>query len=181
MVVISGASAGAGKDTILRMFLERHPDWVNLPSLVTRPIRPTETNGVDYIFIDKETFQNKMTNGELLESDFHADHWYGTPKEPIEEALAAGKKIIVRKDVNGAVEIKKKIPEAIVIFIDVESHDVLESRIRARQTENEEQIQRRLELAKKEQEFKKKFDHVVVNFHNRAEEAVEAVERIVGA
>jgi guanylate kinase len=181
LVIISGASAGAGKDTIVKMFLQRHPDWENPPSTVTRPPRSGEIEGADYFFIDNDTFKSKMAADEFLETDFHADHWYGTLKKPIEDAMAAGKNVIVRKDVNGAVEIKQKMPKAIVIFIDVENPEVLESRIRGRQSETEEQIQRRLELAKKEQEFKKHFDYVVVNLHNRVQEAVEAVERIVGA
>jgi guanylate kinase len=181
LVVISGASAGAGKDTILKMFLERHKDWENPPSTTTRPPRDGEVKGRDYFFVNTGVFKEKMKTGEFLETDFHADHWYGTLKSPIEESLANGRNVIVRKDVNGATEIKQKMPEAIVIFIDAESHEVLESRIRSRGTETEAQIRRRLELAKEEQQFKEHFDYVVVNFHNRAEEAVEAVERIIGA
>jgi guanylate kinase len=181
LVVISGASAGVGKDTIVKMFLARHPDWINPPSTVTRQRRTGETEGVDYFFVDTATFKSKMATNDFLETDFHAEHWYGTLEQPIKNALEAGQNVIVRKDVNGAAKIKQKMPEAIVIFIDVESPEVLESRIRGRQTETEEQIQHRLELAKKEQEFKRHFDYVVVNLHNRVQEAVETVERIVGA
>jgi guanylate kinase len=181
LVIISGASAGAGKDTILKMFLHRHPDWQNPPSTTTRAPRPGEVEGMDYYFIDEASFKEKLDKNDFLEADYHADNWYGTLKEPIESALSAHKSVIVRKDVNGAVQIKEKMPEAIVIFIDVESHDVLEYRIRARQSETEEQIQRRLTLAKKEQEFKKHFDHVVINLHNKLEDAVRTIERIVGA
>jgi guanylate kinase len=180
LVVISGVSAGAGKDTIIKIFLERHPDWQNPPSTVTRPPRPGEKEGVDYFFVDEAVFKKKAETGDFLETDFHADHWYGTLKKPIEEALAAGRNVIVRKDVNGATAIKKMMPEAVVIFIDVEGPEVLESRIRLRQTETEGQIRRRLKLAKREQEFKKHFDYVVVNLHNRVQEAIEAVERIAG-
>ena len=179
--MISGASAGAGKDTILKMFLKRHPQWQNPPSAVTRPPRVGEVEGVDYLFTSMNEFKNMKKAGDFLETDFHADHWYGTLEKPISDALVAGKNIIVRKDVNGATEIKRKMPEAVVIFIDVEGPHVLESRIRSRQTETEEQIQRRLRLAAKEQDFKKMFDYVVVNLHNRVQEAVETIERIVGA
>ena len=179
LVVISGASAGVGKDTILKLFLQNNPAWENPPSATTRPPRAGEVDGIDYSFLDPKTFEENQSRGEFLEADFHAEHWYGTPKKPIIEALGAGKNVIVRKDVHGAVEIKKQIPEAIVIFIDAESPEVLESRIRSRQTETEEEIQRRLELAKREQAFKKHFDYVVINLHNRIQEALETIERII--
>jgi len=180
LVIISGASAGAGKDTILKLFLKRHPDWANPPSMVTRPPRVGEVEGQDYYFVDIDYFKQKQKKGEFLETDFHAGHWYGTLKVPIEEMLAAGKNVVVRKDVNGAMEIKRKKPDATVVFLDVENPEVLEGRLRARQTDSEEQIQVRLKLAEKEQEFKKHFDHVVVNMHNRPEDAVSEIETILG-
>jgi guanylate kinase len=177
LVVISGASAGAGKDTVVKLFLDRHPEWCNPPSTTTREPRPGETEGVDYYFTDRLTFKQKLSTGKFLEADFHAGNWYGTLSDPIDKLLSSKKNVIVRKDVNGALEIKKKMPEAVVVFIDVESPEVLEHRIRGRQSENEDQIQYRLELAKKEQEFKKHFDYVVINYHNRIDEAVDTVER----
>ena len=180
LVIISGASAGAGKDTIVKLFLKRHPDWTNPPSTVTRPPRAGEIEGQDYYFVSTSAFEKKKANGEFLETDFHAGHWYGTLREPIADILRRGKNVIVRKDVNGAMEIKRKMPHAIVVFIDVESPQVLESRLRARQTDSEEQIQARLVLAEKEQEFKKHFDYVVVNVHNHPENAVSEVEQALG-
>lgn len=177
LVVISGASAGAGKDTILKLFLQNHPDWHNPPSVTTRKPRPGEREGEDYYFVAKSIFEIRRKAGDFLETDYHAGNWYGTLKEPIDKILSTHQKAIVIKDVNGALEIKKKIPKATVIFIDVERPSVLEARIRGRKTESEAEIRRRLSLAKKEREFKKHFDHVVVNVQDRADEALSDIEK----
>ncbi|MBI5906701.1 guanylate kinase [Candidatus Saccharibacteria bacterium] len=179
LLVISGVSAGAGKDTIVRMFIDKHPDWRHPASVTTRQSRPGEVEGVDYYFVDKPTFENKIKQGDFLETDFHADNWYGTLKKPVMDLLSAGHSVILRKDVNGSMAIKGVIPKAILVFLDVESSEVLESRIRARNSETEEQIQSRLALAKKEQELKRHFDYVVVNPENQPEKALADVEKAV--
>jgi guanylate kinase len=180
LLVISGTSAGAGKDTLMKMFIKKHSGWKQPPSTTTRAPRSGEVDGVDYYFVSKESFEQQMQNGEFLEADFHAGNWYGTLKKPVEELLAAGENIVLRKDVNGSVEIKKKIPQAIVVFIDVESMEVLESRIRQRNLDSEQEILERLNLAKKEMELKKHFDHVIINPHNRPEQALSVIEKAAG-
>jgi guanylate kinase len=180
LLVISGPSAGVGKDTIVTMFLKKHPDWEKPPSTTTRPSRPGEVDGVDYYFVDNQTFQKKLKSGEFLEADFHANHWYGTLRKPVEELLAANHNVILRKDVNGSIEIKKQIPKAVVIFIDAENPKAMEHRIRSRSSESEDQILSRLELAKKEQQLKKHFDHIVINPHNRPEAALAIIEKAAG-
>jgi guanylate kinase len=177
LVILSGVSAGAGKDTLLKMFLKKHPDWQNPPSATTRRPRPGETDGLDYYFMEELEFKDKSQAGDFLETDFHAGSWYGTLRKPIYDILESGRDVIVRKDVNGAISIKKLIPKTIVIFIDVENADILERRLRGRQADTEEQIQRRLELAKKEQEFKDHFDHIVVNVHNHPQNALTDIEK----
>lgn len=179
LLVISGVSAGAGKDTIVRMFTDKHPDWRHPASVTTRQPRPGEVEGVDYYFVDKPTFENKIKQGDFLEADFHADHWYGTLKKPVMDLLSAGHSVILRKDVNGSMAIKKQIPTAITVFIDVENDEALESRIRGRNSETEQQIKSRLELAKKERELKKYFDYVVINPENQPEKALADVEKAV--
>src|SRR3989344_2887313 len=167
LLVISGPSAGVGKDTILRMFLERHPDWHQPPSTTTRPLRPGEKEGKDMTSVPTEEFKRWQAEGRFLETDFHADHWYGTLRKPVEDSLAEGRNVVLRIDVNGSRQVKHQIPEAVLVFIDAESPEVLEARIRTRRSETEEQIRDRLELAKKELKHKKHFDHVVVNPHNQ--------------
>lgn len=183
LVIISGPSAGVGKDTVVRNFLTKHPDWKNIPSLVTRPMRVGEVDGQDYHFVDNQTFEQKRLAGEFLETDFHADHWYGTLRQPILDELLKGHNVILRKDVNGSLKIKEQMPETILIYLDAESHDVLESRIRSRSietSETEQQILSRLELAKQEQKLRHHFDHVVINAHNQHDRTLAEVEKAVG-
>lgn len=130
--------------------------------------------------ITTKEFKKWQAEGKFLETDFHADHWYGTLRKPVEDLISKGRNVILRIDVNGSRQVKDQIPEAILVFIEAESPEVLEIRIRARHSETEEQIQRRLELAKKEVKHKKHFDHVVINPHNRHEEALKSIEKAAG-
>lgn len=180
LLIISGLSAGVGKDTLLRMFLERHPDWYQPPSTTTRPLRPGEKDGKDMSSVTTEEFKKWQAQGKFLETDFHADHWYGTLRKPVEDLLSKGKNVVLRIDVNGTMQVKNQIPEAITVFIKAESHKVLETRIRARRSETEKQIQARLELAKRELKHEKHLDHMVINPHNRPKEALIELEKIIG-
>ncbi|PJE65503.1 guanylate kinase [Candidatus Saccharibacteria bacterium CG10_big_fil_rev_8_21_14_0_10_47_8] len=180
LLIISGPSAGVGKDTILRMFLEKHPDWYQPTSTTTRPLRPGEKEEKRMNSVTTETFKKWQTEDKFLETDFHAGHWYGTLREPVEKLLSEGQNVVLRIDVNGSMQIKNQMPEAVTVFIEAESPEALEVRIRERGSETEEQIQSRLKLAKKELRYKKFFDHRVVNPQNRPEEALGAVERATG-
>jgi guanylate kinase len=180
LLVISGPSAGVGKDTLLTMFLERHPGWYQPVSTTTRPLRPGEKEGKDMSSITAEEFKKWQAEGRFLETDFHADHWYGTLRKPVEDLLSAGQSVVLRIDVNGSMQVKQQIPEAVTVFIEAESPEVLEARIRARRSETEEQIQSRLKLAKKELKYKKHFDHAIINSHNRHEEALAAITKATG-
>jgi guanylate kinase len=180
LLVISGPSAGVGKDTIIRMFREKHPDWQEPPSVTTRQPRPNEVEGKDYFFVDKDTFKQKIEAGHFLEWVETTGHHYGTLKAPIQELLKSGKKIIIRKDVRGALFIKEEIPEAVTVCLLPDEWDALETRFRGRATDSEELIRARLELAEEELAYKDKFDHIIINPHNHPEEAVAAVEKAVG-
>lgn len=180
LLVISGPSAGAGKDTIVRMFLKRHPDWYQPPSITTRPLRPGEKEGKDMRSVTTEEFKKWQTEDKFLETDFHADHWYGTLKKPVGDLFSKGQNVVLRIDVNGSRQVKHQIPEAITVFIEAESPEALEARIRGRHSETEEQIQGRLELAKREQEHKKYFDYLIINPANHPEEALKGVEKAAG-
>ena len=182
VLVISGPSAGVGKDTILNILLARHPDWQRITTVVTRPPRAGEVNGVDYTFIDDHQFKQWEKEGKFLETDFHADHWYGTPLNSVEEAISQAKNIILRIDVNGSLEVKKAIPSAVLVYVGAENPAELESRIRARSEtsgESEAEIKSRLELAKREAKLKPYFDHIVINPENHPEKAVEEIEKIL--
>lgn len=180
LLIISGPSFGVGKDTIIRMFLQKHPDWQQPPSVTTREPRAGEVEGVDYFFVDRPLFEQKIRNNEFLEWVETTGHLYGTPKEPVERMLKAGKNIIVRKDVRGALSIKKVLPKTITVCLLPDEWEALERRFRGRATDSEERIQSRLELAKEELTYKEHFDHLIINPHNRPEEAVAAVEKVAG-
>lgn len=178
LLIISGPS-GVGKDTIVRMFKQKHPDWQEPPSVTTRQPRTGEVEGVNYYFVDRPTFEKKINRGEFLEWVETTGDLYGTPKEPVEKMLDTGKNVIVRKDVRGALEIKKTIPATITICLLPEEWGNLEQQFRGRGTDSEELTQARLDLAKEELTYKKHFDHLVVNPHDRPEEAVVAVEKTI--
>jgi len=178
LLVISGPSAGAGKDTILKMLLDSDSSWYQPPSTTTRHPRKGETDGKEMVFVSHVEFEKMQKDGKFLETDFHADNWYGTQKEPVERLLNNGKNVVIRIDVNGALQVKKLIPQAILVFITVESEKELENRIRARGTEDETEIQKRLELAKKELKLKPQFDYVVVNESGKAEQTLQKVVEI---
>lgn len=178
LLVISGPSAGAGKDTMLKMLLDSDDGWHNPPSTTTRGIRKGETAGKQMSFVSHEEFMTLQEQGKFLETDHHADHWYGTLREPVETLLRAGKNVVLRVDVNGALKIKKKMPEAITIFLTAGSDEALERRIRNRATEDEETIQKRLTLAKKEFLLAGQFDHIVVNPDGHPEQALKEIQKL---
>lgn len=182
LVVFSGPSAGVGKDTVLKMFLEKHPDWVMPASVTTRLRREGEVDGKDMVFVDGRTFEQWKREGKFLEAIKVDDNkWYGTLSKPVEQALNSGKNVILRKEVRGAFVIKEKMPEAKLVFITAENEKVLEERIRHRGTENEEAIQRRLRLAKTELTYKDKYDVIIVNPTGHPEKAVAELEKAVNA
>ncbi|MBI2589095.1 guanylate kinase [Candidatus Saccharibacteria bacterium] len=180
LVIISGPSAGVGKDTIVRMFLKIHPDWLELPSVTTRPMRAGEIEGLDYYFVDRPTFEKKVKSGEFLEWVETTGQLYGTLKEPVERMQRTGKNIIMRKDVRGALAIKKVWPKAITVCLLPDKWEALEQQFRKRATETEVLIQARLELAKEELTYQSHFDHLIINPYNRPKVAVAAVEKAAG-
>lgn len=180
LLVISGPSSGVGKDTIVRMFLKKHPKWHQPASVTTRLPREGEVPGEDYIFTDRASFKKMAANGDFLEWEETAGNFYGTPKESIDKLLAEGHDIIMRKDVRGALSIKKALPHTTTVCLIPEDWESMEQRLRARGTDSEEVIKARLELAKQELAYKQDFDYVILNPNNRPEEALAAVEKVAG-
>ncbi len=161
--VIAGPS-GVGKGTVLREFMSRAPDcWVSI-SATTRPPRPGEVDGIHYYFVSDNRFDEMIVGNELLEwAVVHGKHRYGTPRLPVEEAVAAGKTVILEVDLAGARQIRHSLPEAQQIFLLPPSWEELEHRLRGRGTESPEQIERRLATARTEMEAQSEFDMVVRN------------------
>jgi guanylate kinase len=161
LVVLSGAS-GSGKSTLVHRLLEKAGPAVQRSiSATTRPPRPAEIHGRDYFFVSPEEFER--LRDDLLESALvHGSH-YGTPAEPVRQALAKGICIVLVIDVQGGLQVREKVPNALLIFVQTPSPEVLESRLRARGTDDEATIQRRLTNARREIETAKSYEIHLVN------------------
>ena len=179
LVIISGP-AGSGKGTIVSRLRELAPFDFSV-SATTRKPRPGEQHGVHYYFVDKADFENKIEQGEMLEYAQYVGNYYGTPKKPVEDALAEGKNIILDIEVKGALQIKEKMPEAIMIYVLPPDYETLLARIRGRGTETEEVIQKRMNEAKNEIKTFPRYDYVVINRDGGIERAAEDVMTILRA
>lgn len=162
LVLFSGPS-GVGKDTVLEVVLNKDSSLQRSISLTTRDIRENEVDGKDYYFISVDRFKEMIKNGEVLEFAQYGENLYGTPKAPVDKWLSEGKTVILKIEVQGAQQIKKLYPDAVGIFVLPPSMSELENRLRSRGTENEEDIQRRLEIARNEVEIGKDYDYTVIN------------------
>lgn len=176
LFVISGSS-GVGKGTVLKGFLEKNPNFMLSISCTTRAPRKGEVDGVNYFFLTKEEFQNCIDNDKFLEWAEFAGNRYGTKKKYIQQCLEEGKDIILEIDTQGALQVKKQMPEAVLIFICPPSIEALENRLRGRHTEDEATIQKRLQEVKTELERAEKFDYKVVN--DDLEKAIAELEKII--
>jgi guanylate kinase len=177
LIVLSGAS-GSGKSTLVSRLLARPGNRLQVSiSATTRDPRPGEVPGVNYHFLKPEEFREILESGELLESAKVHGHYYGTPIRPVLEAIARGICIILVIDVQGALKVREKMPEAVLIFVHAPSFEVLEARLRARRTDDEATIQKRLTNARREIALAEKYDDQIVN--NDLERATEALAEIL--
>ena len=174
LVVISGPS-GVGKGTVRKALFDmpKHNLTYSV-SMTTRKMRPGEVNGVDYYFVSKEDFEQKIKDGKLLEYAEFVGNYYGTPLDKVNEQLDNGNEVVLESEVEGAQQVKKKMPDCVSIFIVPPGKEALYERLRARGTESEEIIQQRIEKANRE--FKKAYlyDYIVVN-----DEVSNAADRIM--
>lgn len=162
LIILSGPS-GSGKDTVLSELIQRNEKIQLSVSATTRKPRHGEIDGVHYFFISKEDFETKIHNNEMLEYAEYGDNYYGTPKAPVDSWLNAGKTVILKIEVQGAEKIRKMYPDAISIFILPPSMETLEHRIRKRESEKEDEIIKRLAIAKSELARANEYDYAVVN------------------
>ena len=176
LFVISGSS-GVGKGTVIKEFLKQNPNFKLSVSCTTRNPREGEIHGINYFFLSKEEFQTCIEKNEFLEWAEFSGNMYGTQRPYVDEKLAEGKNLILEIDTQGALNVKKIMPEATLIFILPPSFEELEARLRGRHTETEEAIQKRLESTKMEMENSKLFDYQVVN--DSIENAVKSLENIM--
>jgi len=180
LVVISGPS-GVGKDSVLGKMKEREMPFHFVVTATTRPPRDSETHGVDYFFVSEEEFKRMLEADELLEHALVYDDYKGIPRQQVRDALASGKDVVMRVDVQGASTIRSLVPDALLIFLTTSDEEELVNRLKARRTESPEKLKLRLETA--HQEFKRitEFDYKVVNRENQLDEAVDTILAIIRA
>jgi guanylate kinase len=178
-VFIISAPSGSGKSTLVHRLLQSVPGLTFSISYTTRPPRPLETNGVDYNFISRADFEERLAKGEFLEYAEVYGNYYGTHRSTFEQAAHQGRDLVLDIDVQGARQLKVAIPEAHSIFVLPPSRVVLEQRLRARSQDSEEVIQRRLQSAAEEVRNYTQYDYVLIN--REIEESVVSLASIVKA
>lgn len=176
LIVISGSS-GVGKGTVIKSLLERNSDIKLSISYTTRQPRGQEIDGENYFFRTVDEFKKAIENDEFLEWAEFSGNYYGTKRRFVEKLLINGEHVLLEIDTQGALQIKKKMPEAVLIFIAPPSYEELVARLRGRKTETEEAIQKRLNFVEFEKENSKYFDYIVIN--DTVENAVSQIEKII--
>ncbi len=178
LIVLSGPS-GAGKDAVLSRMKEMGIPFHYVVTATTRPQRPGEIDGTDYLFLTDAELNRMRSEGELLETAEVYGHWYGVPKKQVKEALSEGKDVILKVDVQGASTIRKLIPGAVLIFLTLPSTEEYERRLRQRKTESEQALKVRLSKALDEMKNLPMFDYLVVNNQGELDSAVSQIAAIV--
>lgn len=181
LLVLSGPS-GVGKDTVARMLIERRPEsFYFVVTATTRPPRDNERHGVDYIFVSFDEFAHMIEAGELLEYAVVYNDYKGIPKQQIRDALASGRDVILRVDVQGAATVRRLVPNAVSVFLTTRSEHGLVSRLRQRKQDTAEGMALRTATARQEMRRVQEFDYCVVNPEGRPEIAVDHVLSIIDA
>ncbi|MFL7890792.1 MAG: guanylate kinase [Anaerolineales bacterium] len=180
LVVISGPS-GVGKDSVIKAMKERNLPFYFVVTATTRPKRENEIHGIDYFFISIEQFKSMIDNDELLEYATVYEDYKGVPKKQVRQALASGKDVIMRVDVQGAATIRKISPQACLIFLTAQNEAELIERLKRRNTETPDGLNKRIETARKELKRVDEFDYVVLNRECHLNEAVDTILAIIQA
>ena len=178
LVILSGPS-GSGKDTVLDCMDEKNIPIKRSISMTTRDKREGETDGIDYYFVTKEYFEKQIAENKMLESALYSTNYYGTPKGPVDRWLDEGKTVVLKIEVQGAEKIKKMYPDCVSIFIMPPSMQILERRLRKRETDSEESILLRLDAARGEIQCAEKYDYIV--FNDVLEDTVDDICAIIKA
>lgn len=176
LVVVSGFS-GAGKGTVMNRLLEKYENYALSVSVTTRTPRPGEEEGKSYFFRSREEFERLIREDALLEYARYVDNYYGTPKSYVQEQLEAGKDVILEIEIQGAMKIREKIPEALLVFVVPPSMEELKKRLTGRGTETEEIIRSRLARAGEEAEGMDQYDYLLVN--DDLETCVDALHQMI--
>jgi guanylate kinase len=179
MTVVSGFS-GAGKGTLMKALLAKYPEQYALSiSATTRDPRAGEEHGREYFFYTKEAFHQLIAEDALIEHACYVDNYYGTPKKYVMEQLEAGKDVLLEIEVQGALKVKEKFPDTLMLFVTPPSAEELERRLRGRGTESEEVILSRLRRAKEESEYMDRYEYLLIN--DKLDICVEEMHHLIQA
>ncbi len=180
-MIVSGPS-GVGKDTVARRLIKRRPeDFYFVVTATTREARNNEVHGRDYFFISNDEFAHMIEEDELLEYAVVYRQYKGIPKQQVRDALASGKNVIMRLDVQGTATVRNLIPKAITVFLRTPTEEDLVRRLRERESDSDEGISLRIATARQEMKRIEEFDYCVVNAENEQEEAVDLILSIIDA
>lgn len=178
LVVISGPS-GVGKDTVIQRMKERELPFHFVVTATTRQPRASEIHGVDYFFISHDEFAEMIDKDELLEYAIVYNDYKGIPKEQVRKALASGKDVVMRVDVQGAATIRELCPDALLIFLMTEDEQVMVNRLKVRKSETREGLKLRIATARKELKRIDEFDYLVVNREMQLDDTVDIITAII--
>lgn len=178
LVVVSGFS-GAGKGTLIKAMLERHHNYALSVSATTRAPREGEADGREYFFVTREKFEEMIREGQLIEHARYVDNYYGTPRQYVFQQMADGKDVILEIEIQGALKIKEKFPDALLLFVMPPSADELKRRLVGRGTETLEVIDQRLHRAAQEAEGMTSYDYILIN--DKVDTCVEAMHQLIQA
>jgi guanylate kinase len=180
LIVISGPS-GVGKDSVIQRMVERNLPFHFVVTATTRAPRREEKHGVDYFFFSRDEFAEMIDQGELLEYAIVYNDYKGIPKAQVRQALASGKDVVMRLDVQGAATVRSLCPDALLIFLTTQNEEEMISRLRLRMTETPEALKLRIATARQELKRVTEFDYVVVNPQGELDQAVDTILAIITA
>ncbi|MFR9233368.1 MAG: guanylate kinase [Eisenbergiella massiliensis] len=178
LIVVSGFS-GAGKGTLMKELLKTYDNYALSVSMTTRKPRPGEEEGKSYFFVDKDTFEETIAKDGLIEYASYCGNYYGTPREYVEACLDNGRDVILEIEIQGALKVKEKFPEALLLFIMPPSAEVLKRRLEGRGTESEEVICQRIARAAEEAEGIENYDYIIIN--DKLDDCVKEMHSIISA
>lgn len=176
LVVVSGFS-GAGKGTLMKELVGRYDNYALSVSMTTRQPRPEEVEGVSYFFVDKDTFEKTIGQDGLIEYARYLDNYYGTPRKWVEEQLESGRDVILEIEIQGALKVKEKFPETLLLFVMPPSAEELQRRLTGRGTETADVIRSRMERAVQESEGIENYDYILIN--DNLDECVEQMHDVI--
>lgn len=178
LIVVSGF-AGCGKGTLMKRLTEEYEEYALSVSMTTRKPRPGEIHGREYFFVSKEEFERKIQTDGLIEYATYVENYYGTPKAYVEEQRAAGKSVILEIEVQGALKVKERFPDAVLVFVLPPSVEELYRRLKTRGTETEDVIRKRMRRAAEEIDVVDKYDYILLN--DEVEEGVKKFHSLIEA